>query len=504
MTLNAARAAASARHGDIAKGVDVGALRKDARTSAKLKAMTLSDAYERFLDLKDRRVSTVKDYNLLWRLHVPERLKRKPIADITSSDVENLKIEIGRKKPRTANKVVVLLSAVMSKCGRWADNPARGVARFEERIRTRRLNADELARLWKVLDATEEDLWADLFKVLIVTGARRKALCSMRWQDLDLTAGIWVIPAIWSKNRRELAIPLTSVAVNVLQRRQSSCGRSQWVWPSEKSRIGHVVNPEKPWKAFLKTADIKESVSLHDVRRTLGSNLAKSGATAAIISKRLDTCRRNRHGPMFISTSSQHEQRSTMPLAVSAMPRKRRLTRLSSYDIPANDIDPRFPVEDPVLVRHALVDFDELALIPNDTRDQLISDLVDAVRFARAGVNAGKRGLSDKSLAQQIFLSDVARALERAGLPAKRWRKRYDRGDEPTANAPESLFFRLAREVAEVCGIVLPMDLKLLSQRAWQHQYGVMSAAMAVAQNAELAEKRKHRRRKNRRARPID
>ena len=41
------------------------------------------------------------------------------------------------------------------------------------------------------------------------------------------------------------------------------------------------------WRAFLKAAEIDEPVSLHDVRRTLGSSLAKSGAAAATISKAL-------------------------------------------------------------------------------------------------------------------------------------------------------------------------------------------------------------------------
>ena len=287
MTLNAARTASSAHHGDIAKGVDVGAARRRTKAAAKLKAMTLADAYERFLALKERRASTVKDYNMLWRLHLPDRLKRKPLVEITSFDVEKLKTEVGRKTPRTANKVVVLLSAIMSKCGRWADNPARGIERFEERVRTRRLNADELARLWRALEAAEGTLWAHFFMVLIVTGARREALCSMRWQDLDLAAGVWVVPAIWSKNRREMAVPLTSIAVKVLQRRQQSRTRSPWVWPSALAKVGHVVNPEKPWRRFLKAAEIKENASLHDVRRTLGSSLAKSGAAAAVISKAL-------------------------------------------------------------------------------------------------------------------------------------------------------------------------------------------------------------------------
>jgi hypothetical protein len=45
----------------------------------------------RFLTLKDRRPSTVKDYKMLWRLHVPEKLKRKSLSEITSADVEKLK-----------------------------------------------------------------------------------------------------------------------------------------------------------------------------------------------------------------------------------------------------------------------------------------------------------------------------------------------------------------------------------------------------------------------------
>ena len=287
MTLIAARTAASAHHGDIARGVDVAAMRRTAKATARLKALTLADAYARFLTLKERRASTVKDYKMLWRLHVPDVLKRKPLADVTASDVEKLKTELGKRTPRTANKTVVLLSAIMSKCGRWADNPARGVERFEERVRTRRLNADELARLWKALHAAEGTLWADFFRVLIVTGARRDALCSMRWQDLDLTTGVWVIPATWSKNRHEMALPLTSTAVSILQRRQQNRTRSPWVWPSTLAKGGHVVNPEKPWRRFLKAAEIKESASLHDVRRTLGSSLAKSGAAAAVISKAL-------------------------------------------------------------------------------------------------------------------------------------------------------------------------------------------------------------------------
>jgi hypothetical protein len=162
------------------------------------------------------------------------------------------------------------------------------------------------------------------------------------------------------------------------------------------------------------------------------------------------------------------------------MPRKRWRTRLSSYDIPIINPEDRNAVDDHDLVRHALVDFDELAVLSSPIREQLVADLTDAIRFARAGIKAGKRGMSDKALAQQIFLSDVSRALERAGLPVKRWRKQYDNG------GGESFFFRLSREVAAVSGIALPKDLKLPGKRAARRQYGKLSPTMKAAQKAEL------------------
>ena len=75
--------------------------------------------------------------------------------------------------------------------------------------------------------------------------------------------------------------------------------------------------------------------------------------------------------------------------------------------------------------------------------------------------------------------------MERAGLPATRWRKTYE-GDGPEIDAPESVFFRLARGLADTFGRALPKDLKLAGQRASKIQYGVMSPTMEAAQNAAL------------------
>ena len=74
---------------------------------------------------------------------------------------------------------------------------------------------------------------------------------------------------------------------------------------------------------------------------------------------------------------------------------------------------------------------------------------------------------------------DIKRALERAGLPVKRWQK-HDCG------GGESLYYQLAHALGDAFGLHLPQYLKPLALRAAQIQYGVMSPAMKAAQDAEL------------------
>ena len=283
MRLDAARKAAQALHGELAMGVDVGAKRKAAKI-APAPSVTMQGAYEKFLTLKNRRPRTMESYETIWRLHIPTPLKRKAVEDVTAGDIESAKRAAG-KHHRTANLIVVLIGAIMAKSGRWADNPAREVSRHQEHPRTRRLTMDELARVWSAAESEPE--WSDFFKLLILTGARRSPFQAMQWQDLDLDAGVWLIPVAWAKSKREMAIPLSGEAVRILSARRERLthGSNPWVFPAAASETGHTINPVKAWKRLLKAAGVSEYASLHDIRRSLGSRLAMDGVAGATISK---------------------------------------------------------------------------------------------------------------------------------------------------------------------------------------------------------------------------
>ena len=132
----------------------------------------------------------------------------------------------------------------------------------------------------------------------------------------------------------------------------------------------------------------------------------------------------------------------------------------SGYEIP--HVSPGDPNQNSIreLVKHALVDLDELAHLDDSQREGLEGDLVDAVGHFRAGLSAGKRGVSDEFLATAIFHNDVNRALETAGVPTTKW-SRIHRED-----GYESVIDRVARAVGEVCSIDLPKDTKRIVRAA--------------------------------------
>jgi hypothetical protein len=157
------------------------------------------------------------------------------------------------------------------------------------------------------------------------------------------------------------------------------------------------------------------------------------------------------------------------------MPRKRPLTRISISDIPVPD---RYTSSDQELVRSVLVDFDEVAMLPDKICKQLVEYLAVAARIACGGIKAGIRHRSDKAIAKHIFMRDVRCALEWAGLPVKQWFHDED--------GRESLYFQIAHAVGDVFGLKLPRDLEPLAVWAAKIKHGEMSPAMKAEQHAEI------------------
>lgn len=87
------------------------------------------------------------------------------------------------------------------------------------------------------------------------------------------------------KNGMPQTITLTPEAVEILRARM--VGKSPHVFPSSKAKSGHIADPRKAWERVLRASGLTD-LRLHDLRRTLGSWQARTGASLLLIGKSLN------------------------------------------------------------------------------------------------------------------------------------------------------------------------------------------------------------------------
>ncbi len=259
-------------------------------------APSMVDLIERFREehLPRKRESTRADYERMLRLHIgPHFGQHMKVADVRFEDVDALHRKITKSgSTYAANRCIAVLSKMFSLAIRWrmrSDNPVRGIEKNPESKRKRYLSGDELARLTKALAEYQDRQAADIVRLLLLTGARRGEVLSMRWADLDLAAGIWSKPGSTTKQRTDHVVPLSAPARALLSDIAERYAREhprkplgEYVFASSASGAGHIVEIKKPWRHLCRAAAV-ESLRLHDLRHSFASTLASGGASLPLI-----------------------------------------------------------------------------------------------------------------------------------------------------------------------------------------------------------------------------
>lgn len=285
VTVEQARKEAARLAGEIAQGKDPAEQRRKARGET-----TLDELFNLYLNnhAKPHKRTWQGDKNQYGRYLIGWKNRR--LSQIRKSDVANLHTKIGRDHgPYAANRLLALLSAMFTYAvglGFEGGNLAKGVKKFKEQSRDRFLRADEIKAFFEALEVEPDDCWRDFFKLALLTGARRSNVASMKWADLELERGLWRIPEAQSKNKEPLVCILAPAAVDILrERHENATNGSEYVFPSW-GKTGHIVEPKKAWKRIIERANLK-ALRLHDLRRTLGSWQAATGASLSIIGRTL-------------------------------------------------------------------------------------------------------------------------------------------------------------------------------------------------------------------------
>jgi integrase len=256
---------------------------------AERKAPDMGDLIARFREehFPHIRKSSADDYERMLRNHVLRHFsERTKVADVTFADIDALHRQITKAGHlHRANRVVALLSKMFSLAQRWhmrETNPCKGIERNREHGRRRYMAPDELQRLTKALAAFPDKDIADAIRLLLLTGARRNEVLTMRWEDLNLTDGTWSKPPASTKQNAPHSVPLSAPARALLADRLGERADGEpYVFPGNGSKK-HLVNIWHAWVRLCRAAAVR-GLRLHDLRHSFASQLASGGASLPLI-----------------------------------------------------------------------------------------------------------------------------------------------------------------------------------------------------------------------------
>jgi integrase len=238
---------------------------------------TVADLYQRLqaTHYTKLRATTRASYESIWRTHLLPKLGKTKIQAVTSAHVMQLINGIAHTQ---ANRTLAVLRKAFNLAILWGlrdTNPCAKVPGNSERKRQRYLSSEERVRLEAALDAiaTSPLRWrfAQLIRLLLLTGCRVGEICRGRWEWVNEDAALLVIPIDAHKTGqstgKDRVVHLPPAAIRILRelRRNSN---TEWIIAGDNG--GHLVGYQKLWEELLRMADI-QGLLVHDLRRSYAS-----------------------------------------------------------------------------------------------------------------------------------------------------------------------------------------------------------------------------------------
>jgi len=126
------------------------------------------------------------------------------------------------------------------------------------------LQREQLPAWFKGVQQIQNPVISAYLQILMLTGARRGELATLRWSDVDFR---WESLSIRDKVEGERVIPLTPYVAFLID---SLPRRNEWVFSSPTAKRGHLVEPRSQHQKALTIAGI-EGLTLHGLRRSFGT-----------------------------------------------------------------------------------------------------------------------------------------------------------------------------------------------------------------------------------------
>lgn len=290
LTLEKARRAATDKLRDMKDGIDPQAEKRAARAvPSSLFPAIVEDYVGSHCRVHNRESTAGETERLLNAVFVP-KWKHKGLGEIRKDDVREIVDAIMQAgKPSAARHAFATIRKFFNWCaerGLVEQSPCLSLKPpAKARNRDRVLTDEELAA---VLKASAEQGWpfGPVVQLLALTAQRRGEVVGMRWEEIDLKAGLWTIPGDRTKNHRPHVVPLTKTAsaiIAVLPRVEDT----EFVFPAR----GYLDRPYSGYSKGKRELDAmagQHGWTLHDLRRTAATGMARAGVPPHVVERLLN------------------------------------------------------------------------------------------------------------------------------------------------------------------------------------------------------------------------
>ncbi|MCY3650427.1 MAG: tyrosine-type recombinase/integrase [Acidimicrobiaceae bacterium] len=257
---------------------------EEGRDPRRRHAVTFAEAMEAVVELHRPNWKPTSNTEQQWRSllahHIDPTIGPMPIADVSAADVVAVldrvwdRPELAR---RTARRISTTMKWAMGRGLRETDPTSAAVAampKLHHRPNHHRAlhHRDLPDALNKVRASEAAASTKGALELLVLTATRPGEVRNATWDEFDLDAAVWTIPAVRYKTGTEFRVPLSPRAVELLT--QARCGTDDDALVFLSPVTGRAVS-ENTYVKLLRDLDIPTSA--HGLRATFRSWCSDTG-----------------------------------------------------------------------------------------------------------------------------------------------------------------------------------------------------------------------------------
>ena len=239
---------------------------------------------------------------ITFRCHIEPSFAKRKVREITRIDLGRFRDEVAKKAtPLTSNRVIILLSRIFNwglDEGMLEFNPVARLRKAASRKpRERVLTRGNIVIFWNALEAMEtmsgdhmaraekgrmlSPATRSVLRLLLLTGQRRTEVTGALKSEFELAGSepVWTIPGERTKNGLLHRVPLCPKTAEEFSKVIAAApAKSPYVFASPDDVRVHLT-PEAITRSMARLiAELKiPTVSPHDLRRTVGTEMARLG-----------------------------------------------------------------------------------------------------------------------------------------------------------------------------------------------------------------------------------